>query len=116
MSDSPTSGEPARELASQDPHEQMLLDPRRPRLLDDRERVLAVKAGHVDIFVVGGDKRRRHLFRVEAGEIILDLHTACANVDGKLQIVAVGGPGTELTSLTRTEAATGDLLARWIAR
>jgi len=116
MSDSPTSGESPRESAPHGRHEQMLLDPRHPRLLDDRERVLAVQAGHVDIFAVAADMRRRHLFRVEAGEIILVLHTACADSSGQLQIVGVGGPGAELTSLPRTIVASGDLLARWITR
>ena len=92
----------------------MSLDPRHPRLLDDREQVLAVKAGHVDIFAVAGDMRRRHLFRVEAGEIILDLNTACASSGGRLQIVAVGGPSAELVGLPRTSVASPDLLARWI--
>ena len=60
------------------------------------------------------DMRRRHLFRIETGEIILDLHTACANSGGRLQIVAVGGPGAELVGLPRTGVASPDLLARWI--
>jgi NHLM bacteriocin system ABC transporter ATP-binding protein len=112
MTDSPTSGKSPGE---QDRAQQILLDPRRPRLLDDREQVLMVKAGHVDVFVIAADMRRRHLFRVEAGEIILDLHTACASSAGALQIIAVGGPGTELASLPRAMMEFGDLLlARWI--
>ena len=35
-------------------------------------------------------------FVSSAGEIILDLHTACAQSGKPLQIVAVGGPGAEL--------------------
>jgi len=96
MSDLPASGELPREAAFRAPCVGMPLDPRHPRLLDDREQVLAVKAGHVDIFAVVGDMRRRHLFRLEAGEIILDLQTACANGRDGFQIVAVGGPGAEL--------------------
>lgn len=114
MSDGLTSDAPPNDRASDGPSERMSLDPRHPRLLDDREQVLAVKAGHVDIFAVAGDMRRRHLFRVEAGEIILDLNTACASSGGRLQIVAVGGPGAELVGLPRTNVASPDLLARWI--
>jgi NHLM bacteriocin system ABC transporter ATP-binding protein len=114
MSDNPTSREPAPEQGSHGRPQPILLDPRHPRLLDDREQVLAVKAGHVDVFAVASDMRRRHLFRVEAGEIILDLHTGCANSAGQFQIVAVGGPGAALTSIPRAIVASGDLLARWI--
>jgi NHLM bacteriocin system ABC transporter ATP-binding protein len=114
MSDGLTSDAPPNDTASGGPSERMSLDPRHPRLLDDREQVLAVKAGHVDIFAVEGDMRRRHLFRVEAGEIILDLHTACANSGARLQIVAVGGPGAELVGLPRGSVASAELLARWI--
>lgn len=96
--------------------EPVLLDPRHPKLLDDRTRVLAVKAGHVDIFAIGGDQRRRHLFRVETDEIILDLQTACAGMPGGIEIVAVGGPGAELIGLSRTQTPSAELLARWIAR
>jgi len=116
MSDNPTSGEPPQDLASVGRHQEILLDPRHPRLLDDREQVLSVKAGHVDIFVVAADMRRRHLFRVEAGDIILDLHTACARSAGGLQIVGVGGPGAQVASLPRASVVSGELFARWIAR
>lgn len=116
MSDNPTSGESPQEPASHGWRREILLDPRHPRLLDDREQVLSVKAGHVDIFVVAADMRRRHLFRVEAGDVILDLHTACAKSGGALQIVGVGGPGTQLVSVPRTAVISGELLARWIAR
>lgn len=95
-----------------------LLDPRHPLLLDDREQVLVVKAGHVDIFAIerqGANEMRRHfLFRLEAGEIILDLHTACVQGGDPLQIVAVGGPGAELAGLPRANIGSGDLLARWL--
>jgi len=116
MSDNPTSGESPQDLASVGRHQEILLDPRHPRLLDDREQVLSVKAGHVDIFVVAADMRRRHLFRVEAGDIILDLHTACARSAGGLQIVGVGGPGAQVASLPRASVVSGELFARWIAR
>src|SRR5215467_16288793 len=97
----------------------MLLDPRHPLLLDDREQVLGVRAGHVDIFAIereGANEMRRHfLFRVGVGEIILDLHTACAQSESRLQIVAVGGPGAELTALPRGSVGSADELARWLS-
>jgi NHLM bacteriocin system ABC transporter ATP-binding protein len=98
--------------------ETVMLDPRRPRLLDDRDNVLEVKAGHVDIFVIDAtnpdDTHRRHLFRIENGDIILDLQTACGG--GQLQIVAVGGPGAEAISVPRTSFSSVGLIARWIAQ
>jgi hypothetical protein len=53
-------------------------DGRHPKLLDHRGHALEVTAGHVDVFAVGlveGNVAgaRHHLFRVERGEIILDL-------------------------------------------
>jgi hypothetical protein len=56
----------------------IVLDGRHPKLLDHRGHVLQVVAGHVDVFavsIVGGrtEGARHHLFRVESGEIILDL-------------------------------------------
>ena len=114
MSDYPASDELAQDTATGGPCERVLLDPRHPRLLDDRDRVLKVEAGHVDIFAVASDMRRRHLFRVEANDIILDLHTACANMGDRLRIVAVAGPGAELISLPRASVASNDPLARWI--
>jgi NHLM bacteriocin system ABC transporter ATP-binding protein len=96
-----------------------LLDPRHPLLLDDRGQALVVRAEHVDIFAIereGANEMRRHfLFRLEMGEIILDLHTACEQSGERLQIVAVGGPGAELTGLPRADIGSGDVLARWLS-
>jgi NHLM bacteriocin system ABC transporter ATP-binding protein len=98
---------------------QTLLDPRHPLLLDDRDHIFSVKAGYVDIFAIereGANEMRRHfLFRLEVGEIILDLHTACTEAGSGLQIVAVGGPGAELTAQQRADIEIGDGLARWLA-
>jgi NHLM bacteriocin system ABC transporter ATP-binding protein len=101
-----------------DQGEWVLFDPRRPRLLDDRDNVFEVKAGHVDIFVIDAlnpdDAHRRHLFRIETGDIALDLQTACGG--GRLQIVAVGGPGAKAISLPRTRVFSIGPVARWIAQ
>src|ERR1700751_293506 len=118
MSDSlPNDNSP--QVAEPDgPPGRLSLDPRYPLLLDDREQVLGVRAGHVDIFAVekeGANEMRRHfLFRLGVGEIILDLHTGCAQSGSRLQIVAVGGPGTELIALPRTGIGSADVLARWL--
>ena len=113
MSDMPTNEQLPPDAASADPRERVLLDPRHPRLLDDREQVLEVKAGHVDVFAVD-NRRRHHLFRIEAGEIILDLQTACSG--GRLQVVAVGGAGAELTRLPRARMTSIDQISRWVNR
>jgi NHLM bacteriocin system ABC transporter ATP-binding protein len=119
MSDSPPNDKAPKAATSDRQPGWITLDPRRPQLLDDREHVLAVKAGHVDIFAIekqGANEMRRHfLFRLGVGEIILDLHTACANSGGRLQIIAVGGPGAELVALRRASIGSGDVLARWLS-
>jgi NHLM bacteriocin system ABC transporter ATP-binding protein len=90
------------------------LDARRPMLLSDHEHVLQVAAGHVDLFAVQPTGKRQHLFRVETGESILDLHNACEVSGSRLQIVAVGTPGTELLEVPRSAAFVG-AVSGWIA-
>ena len=92
----------------------LAVDPRRPILLNDRDEVLRVITGHVDIFAMETSGTRHHLFRVEAGEIVLDLHTACEQSPGRLHIVAIGGPEAELVAVSRTEIECSDELCRWI--
>ena len=89
-------------------------DPRRPILLNDRDEVLRVITGHVDIFAMEASGTRHHLFRVEAGEIVLDLHTACEQSPGRLHIVAIGGPEAELVAVSRTEIECSDELRKSI--
>ena len=117
MSDSLASDNAQQAAPGRSP-DQTLLDPRHPLLLDDREQVLGVRAGHVDIFAIereGANEMRRHfLFRVGVGEIILDLHTMCERSGGLLQIVAIGGPGAELTGLPRASIGSADVLAHWL--
>ena len=90
------------------------LDARRPMLLSDHEHVLQVAAGHVDLFAVQPTGTRQHLFRVETGEGILDLHNACETSGSRLQIIAVGAPGTELLEVPRSAASFGHV-SGWIA-
>ena len=92
----------------------LAVDPRRPILLNDRDEVLRVITGHVDVFAMETSGTRHHLFRVEAGEIVLDLHTACEQSPGRLHIVAIGGPEAELVAVSRTEIECSDELCKWI--
>src|SRR5215471_17121708 len=91
------------------------LDARRPMLLSDHEHVLQVAAGHVDLFAVQPIGTRQHLFRVETGESILDLHNACETSGSRLPIIAVGPPGTELLEVPRSAASFGPVFG-WIAQ
>src|SRR5262245_37508894 len=82
------------------------LDGRRPRLLAHRGYVLNVVAGHVDLFaVIVADGRvegaRQHLLRIETGEIIPDLPEHAAPTGERLQVIAVGGLGTEVLMMPR---------------
>ncbi|WP_298362667.1 NHLP bacteriocin export ABC transporter permease/ATPase subunit [uncultured Bradyrhizobium sp.] len=92
------------------------IDPRHPILLDERDQVLEVSAGHVDIFAVETGGVRHHLFRCEVGEIILDLHAACERSASRLQIVAVGGPDAEIIAVSRSEIASSDRMSGWITQ
>lgn len=99
----------------------IVLDGRRPRLLDHRGHVLQVTAGHVDVFAVervGGIIKgaRHHLFRVESGEILLDLEGSSDSRGSRIQVIAVGGPGAEAQVLPRLEVQSLDLVAIWITR
>ena len=98
--------------------DRLLLDPRIPKLLDDREHVIEVKAGYVDVFAIDAmtaEGRRLHLFRVESGGILLDLHRAGSSSGASLQIVAVGSSGAALAVLPRS-ARSFDLIGNWIAQ
>ena len=94
-------------------------DGRHPKLLDHRGHALEITAGHVDIFAVSlkdGNVAgaRHHLFRVESGEIILDLQNGFDTSGFQIQILAVGNPGTEARLVPRTDIASFDPVATWI--
>jgi NHLM bacteriocin system ABC transporter ATP-binding protein len=113
--------ETADQTAAALPSTRIVLDGRHPQPLDHREHVLQVMAGHVDIFAVslpegGTEGARHHLFRVERGEIILDLPETVDNIGNRIQVVAVGGPGAEAQSVPRLEILSFDLVAAWIAQ
>src|SRR5579863_3078096 len=86
----------------------IMLDGRHPTLLDHHEHGLLVTAGYVDVFAVSlvkGDTEgaRHHLFRVESGEVILDLQETVDASGVRIQVVAVGGPGAEALAVPRLE-------------
>lgn len=98
----------------------IMLDGRHPTLLDHRERGLLVTAGYVDVFAVSlvkdsAEGARHHLFRVESGEVILDLPETVDDSGIRIQVVAVGGPGAEALAVPRPDIRF-DLVAVWIAR
>jgi NHLM bacteriocin system ABC transporter ATP-binding protein len=99
----------------------IVLDARYPKLLDHREHVLQVMAGHVDVFAVGivegaTQGARHHLFRVESGEIILDLQETVDSSGTRIQVIAVGGPGAEALVVPRAEFLAPDSITAWITR
>jgi NHLM bacteriocin system ABC transporter ATP-binding protein len=101
--------------------QRVLLDGRRPKLLDHRGHVLQVVAGHVDLFaVIVSDGRveraRQHLLRIEAGEIIPDLPEHAAPTGERLQVIAVGGLGTEALIVPRTGCDNPALVQAWIGK
>lgn len=94
-------------------------DGRHPKLLDHRGYALEVTSGHVDVFavsVVDGNVAgaRHHLFRVESGEIILDLQDGFSRSGLQIQVLAVGSPGAEALLVPRADIASFDPLATWI--
>jgi len=122
MTESVFQGTPAiaDQLAAADLPTRVVLDSRKPRLLDHRGRVLQVATGHVDVFAVsvsenGVESARHHLFRVESGEIILDLQETADSRGAGLQVIAVGGLGAEALMLP-LEIQPSDLVAMWISR
>ncbi|MEH2565248.1 NHLP bacteriocin export ABC transporter permease/ATPase subunit [Bradyrhizobium sp. AZCC 2289] len=99
----------------------IVLDGRHPKLLDHREHVLQVVTGYADVFAVnlvegGTDGARHHLFRVESGEVILDLPEAVDSSGTRIQVIAVGGPGTEALVVPRAEFSSVDSIIAWVTR
>src|SRR5436190_24234615 len=98
---------------------QVTFDGRHPKLLDHRGFALEITAGHVDIFAVSLVEgsvagARHHLFRVESGEIVLDLQNGFDTSGFPIQVLAVGNPGTEARLVPRTDLASFDPVATWI--
>lgn len=104
------------------PPERLALDARRPLRLDGADFVLQVAAGSADLFVQPfaegrAEGARTHLFRVEAGDLILGLPAGAGEgVAQEIGIVAVGGPGGEVLVLDRRHAVERALIDAWIAQ
>jgi NHLM bacteriocin system ABC transporter ATP-binding protein len=99
--------------------QRMVLDSRYPQLLSHRGHVLQVVAGHVDLFAVsiaGAEEvgSRQHLFRVESGQIILDLPEVGSDPGERMRVIAVGAPGAEALMLPRESMEGSELLVEWI--
>jgi len=109
----------ARRDGSAGPPGHVTFDGRHPKLLDHRGHALQVTAGHVDVFAVSLVEdnvagARHHLFRVESGEIILDLQDGFDRSGLQIQILAVGSPGAEALIVPRTDIQSFDPVATWI--
>jgi NHLM bacteriocin system ABC transporter ATP-binding protein len=101
------------------PCERIALDSRRPWSLRDGKRALRIVSGYVDLFAVhadaGSERPRHHLFRVESGEIIMDLPSTGGTID-PIGVIAVGGPGTEVLVAAREGVTEITLIEAWIMR
>ena len=104
------------------PPTRIVLDGRRPKLLDHRGHVLQVTAGHVDVFAVSmieGSTDRRATSSVSGRERRDPSRPAEQSVDSsgsRIQVIAVGGPGAEAQVVPRLEIRSLDLVAAWITR
>ena len=103
------------------PADHVVFDGRHPRLLDHRGYALQITAGHVDVFAVrlvdgSTEGARHHLFRLESGEIVLDLQAGFDGADMQVQVLAVGSPGAEALLVPRTDVHSADLVTAWIRR
>jgi NHLM bacteriocin system ABC transporter ATP-binding protein len=122
----PFGGQAARtpRLTARGPtlHERVPLVARRPILLDNPTRALRIVSGHADVFavpIVNGVPAgaRRHLYRTEAGGIILGWPFAGSDKQGQMVgALAVGGQGAEALVLERTLLDEDrEALEAWIA-
>ena len=108
----------ARQDGSAGPPGHVTFDGRHPKLLDHHGHALQITAGHVDVFAVSlveGNVAgaRHHLFRVESGEIILDLQVGFNRSNLQIQVLAVGSPGAEALLVPRAEIQSFDPVATW---
>jgi len=96
-------------------------DGRHPNLLDHRGHVLQITAGYVDVFAVrlakdSTEGARQHLFRAEAGEIVLDLQDSFNHLVIAIEVVATGSPGSQASLYKRKNIPSLDPLTTWIRR
>src|SRR5712671_4034241 len=111
----------AHRQATGSPAGRVVFDGRHPKLLDHHGYALQITAGHVDVFAVrlvegSTEGARHHLFRVESGEIVLDLQAGFNSSGAQVQVLAVGSPGTEALLVPRTDVQSTDPVTTWIRR
>ena len=111
----------ANQEATARPAGHVVFDGRHPKLLDHHGYALQITAGHVDVFAVrvvegSTEGARHHLFRVESGEIILDLQSGFNDSDAQVQVLAVGSLGAEALLVPRTDIQSTDAAIAWIRR
>ena len=99
--------------------EHVALDSRVPVSLDQSDRAMLVRTGFVDLFAIptkGSDLReaRHHLFRVEAGAVVLGLSTNPQLSSQPIRIIAVGSAGAEALAFPREEIESADLITPWM--
>jgi NHLM bacteriocin system ABC transporter ATP-binding protein len=114
-------GDFARGEAAAHPLHRVPLDGRYPQPLDNRGRAMRVVAGSVDLFSLdlpdGRNEGARHqLFRVESGEVMLDMAATGDDLMGGVQIIAVGGPGAQVLVLPRERIEDFAPIAAWIGK
>jgi len=115
------AGPAADQEASVRPPGHVVFDGRHPKLLDHHGYALQITAGHVDVFAVRSiegstEGARHHLFRVESGEILLDLQSGFNSLDAQVQVLAVGSLGAEALLVPRADIQSSDPVATWIRR
>jgi NHLM bacteriocin system ABC transporter ATP-binding protein len=93
------------------------IDARQPHVLDHRDHVFRVAKGHVDVFAVdssveGAIGARHYLFRIECGDVLLDLDQP----ESPTRIIAVGGLDTEISVIPRAAFQSFDLVEKWIVQ
>jgi NHLM bacteriocin system ABC transporter ATP-binding protein len=99
--------------------EAVALDSRRPLRLDHHGRVLRLTKGHADLFAVldgSAESGRRHLFRLETGDIIPALPNDMAKGEGGVHLIAVGGADAEAINLSPDECPDLSHVAAWIEK
>lgn len=98
--------------------EPIVLDGRRPLLLDRTGRVMQVISGYVDIFALKlsngkAETARYHLFRAERGETFADMLDT-SDTPG-MHLIAVGGADTKVLAIQCSDCS-DEVLQAWIVR
>lgn len=93
--------------------ERLVLDARTPLDLTGSDRIFRVLIGTVDIFAQPAGRGRRHLLRVESGDVVLGLALSRA-ASGRMDILAVGVQGSEAQVVDRSQLEDAALVEPWL--